>query len=160
MSKIKILLLSALGLAVLLFVSFYVLGQYSKSGQAAGTVDGALSRCSVKPNCVCSEYADDVAHYIEPVAGMSNAAEFDLLEVQSIIKDMGGEVQRADEHYVAAVFSSLVFGFVDDFEVRFDPSQGIVHLRSASRVGYGDRGVNQKRALLFKDLYHASERVK
>ena len=113
MSKIKILLLSALGLAVLLFVSFYVLGQYSKSGQAAGTVDGALSRCSVKPNCVCSEYADDVAHYIEPVAGMSNAAEFDLLEVQSIIKDMGGEVQRADEHYVAAVFSSLVFGFVE-----------------------------------------------
>ena len=91
---------------------------------------------------------------------MSNAAEFDSLEVQSIIKDMGGEVQRADEPYVAAVFSSLVFGFVDDFEVRFDPSQGIVHLRSASRVGYGDRGVNQKRALLFKDLYHASERVK
>ena len=42
-------------------------------------------------------------------------------------------------------FVELVFGFVDDVEIRLDESTGKIHIRSASREGYGDLGANRKR---------------
>ena len=47
--------------------------------------------------------------------------------------------------YVHAESTSLVWRFVDDVEFRYDSSAGIIHVRSASRIGRGDRGVNRKR---------------
>jgi uncharacterized protein (DUF1499 family) len=69
------------------------------------------------------------------------------------IKDMGGIFQYAKDNYIAATFSSSIFGFVDDLEIRIDTNQRVMHFRSASRVGYGDGGVNRKRVELFKKLY-------
>ncbi|MEM9624421.1 MAG: DUF1499 domain-containing protein, partial [Pseudomonadota bacterium] len=59
------------------------------------------------------------------------------------ISDMGGTVIEQNEHYLAAEFSSATFGFVDDME--FLLSADVVHVRSASRVGYSDAGVNSAR---------------
>ena len=69
------------------------------------------------------------------------------------IKDMGGIFQHAKDNYIPATFSSSIFGFVDDLEIRIDTNQRVMHFRSASRVGYGDGGVNRKRVELFKKLY-------
>jgi uncharacterized protein (DUF1499 family) len=67
---------------------------------------------------------------------------------------MGGSIQAENENYLAATFSSTIFGFVDDLELRIDPVQKVIHIRSASRVGYSDAGVNRKRIALLRKTYH------
>jgi uncharacterized protein (DUF1499 family) len=47
--------------------------------------------------------------------------------------------------YLHAVCRSRLFGWADDLELRIDTEAGVVHVRSASRVGYSDLGVNRRR---------------
>jgi len=126
-------------------VRFAMLGASSRSGGAPGLASGRLARCPAKPNCVCSEFAEDTAHYVAPLdyAGAPREAAWTgLLEA---IEAAGGEIAVADDEYVAATFSSALFGFVDDLECRLDAAQQRIQIRSASRVGYSDLGVNRKR---------------
>jgi uncharacterized protein (DUF1499 family) len=67
---------------------------------------------------------------------------------------MGGSFQAESDNYLASTFSSAIFGFVDDLEIRLDSTQNLIHIRSSSRVGYSDAGINRKRAGLFKALYN------
>lgn len=144
-------------LVVLIIVSilmFYVLGLTSRSGSAPGLVEGQLFRCPDKPNCICSEYRDDKAHYIEPIA-IPAATQIDYLaNMKMTIIAMGGKIESESENYLASTFSSAIFGFVDDLEVRIDMNHHVIHIRSASRVGHGDRGVNKKRLNLLKQRYN------
>jgi uncharacterized protein (DUF1499 family) len=47
--------------------------------------------------------------------------------------------------YLHAEFRSALFGFVDDVEFRMDETAGRIDVRSASRTGYFDFGVNRRR---------------
>ena len=67
---------------------------------------------------------------------------------------MGGNVQVESCDYLAATFTSAIFKFVDDLEIRIDSTQEVIHIRSASRVGYSDMGVNKKRTELLKKLFN------
>lgn len=66
---------------------------------------------------------------------------------------MEGNIETESDSYIAVTFTSSFFGFVDDLEIRIDQSHDAIHVRSASRVGYSDRGVNKKRVELLKELY-------
>ncbi len=144
-----------LAFAIVTFiVLFFILGIISKLGKASGLVEGTLSKCPNKPNCVCSEQKDDVNHYIDPIIIPQNI-KFDTLTIlKNVIRYMGGTIYAESENYIASTFSSSIFGFVDDFEIRIDSIQKVIHIRSASRVGYGDAGVNKKRTELLKKLYN------
>ncbi len=133
--------------------ALFFLGMKSQNGQAPGLANGTLSRCSDKPNCVNSEHTDDADHYIEPVSMAGNGDIPPMENAVTTITEMQGVVQSNTDSYIAASFESSVFGFVDDFELRVDPIRGVIHVRSASRVGYSDGGVNRDRVRLFKDLY-------
>jgi uncharacterized protein (DUF1499 family) len=141
-----IIIIMVIGSSIVLL---FILGKYSQKGQAPGLVNGSLSRCPEKPNCVCSEYKDDVDHYIEPITAHQN----DMPKVVSTIIKLGGNIQIETDNYIAATFKSSIFGFVDDLEIRMDPIHGVMHFRSASRVGYDDMGVNRNRVESFKILY-------
>jgi uncharacterized protein (DUF1499 family) len=52
---------------------------------------------------------------------------------------------ESDPLYIHAIFTSRLFGFVDDLELQVVAPQGIVHVRSASRVGHWDWGANRRR---------------
>jgi uncharacterized protein (DUF1499 family) len=144
-----------LAFAIVAFIIlFFILGVISKSGRAPALVGGMLSKCPNRPNCVCSEQTDDINHYIDPII-IPQDITFDTLPIlKSVILGMGGTINAERENYIASTFSSLIFGFVDDFELRIDSIQKVIHMRSASRVGYSDSGVNKKRTELFKKLYN------
>jgi uncharacterized protein (DUF1499 family) len=55
------------------------------------------------------------------------------------------EVVRSGDHYLHVILKSRVFGFVDDLELLWDPQSSRVAIRSASRTGYSDLGVNRRR---------------
>ena len=150
------LILSVMALLVIAgVVLFMVLGVMSRSGSAPGLVHGRLAPCPASPNCVCSEYKEDAAHYIDPVMLANHETSMPL--IKSVIETAGGKVIGATDNYLAATFSSAVFGFVDDVEVRLDAQRHVLQLRSASRVGHGDLGVNRKRAAFLKQ--HIAEKL-
>ncbi|HPQ95819.1 MAG: DUF1499 domain-containing protein [Thiothrix sp.] len=137
------------GLLVLILVtvgvvSLLVLGIQSRQGQPPGLLNGHLRPCVDKPNCVCSETGGNVAHSVPPipVSGFDSGL---LARVEQAVADMGGRVEQAQDNYLAATFRSAIFGFVDDLELRLDSRHAVLHVRSASRVGYSDLGVNRKR---------------
>ncbi len=146
MKKLSRILLAVIAiLAAVVLVRFAVLGHGSKSGQALGLRAGTLAPCPDKPNCVCSEFGEDTAHYIAPLDYSGVLTEKAWGELLQIIKELGGEVLVANEEYISAIFSSSLFGFIDDVECSLDASQKRIQIRSASRVGHSDLGVNRKR---------------
>jgi uncharacterized protein (DUF1499 family) len=52
---------------------------------------------------------------------------------------------KETESYWHVEFRSRIFRFVDDVEFLFDRDSKVIHVRSASRVGYSDLGVNRAR---------------
>ncbi len=143
---IRIFLVVFAVLAVALLVRLAMLGQSSKGGEAPGLISGILAVCPDKPNCVCSEFVRDTAHYIEPLDYSGESSKEALGKLSRIIEDLGGEVVVSKEGYIAATFTSSLFGFVDDVEYRWDAYAERIQIRSASREGHSDLGVNRKRA--------------
>ncbi len=123
------------------------------SGESAEV--NQLSKCPSKPNCVCSEYPDDTAHFILPIdLPTENRADVIKLLVETV-REMGGDIQSTNATHITATFTSSLFKFVDDLALRFDPVENQIHLRSASRVGYSDFGVNRRRVEQLKSLLKA-----
>ena len=144
-------------LVVALFVvGFIMLGEKSRSSEPPGLINARLSPCPTSPNCVCSEFPSDEEHFIPPIHYAP--AEINRMGIKSIIQAMGGKLVHEQDDYFAAEFSSAIFRFVDDVEFRLDVDKKILHLRSASRVGRSDLGVNKKRMERFRKLF--AERTK
>jgi uncharacterized protein (DUF1499 family) len=124
-----------------------------------GVTAGRLAPCPGSPNCVSSGAA--VAEQrVEPLRydGDPARARARLLEVLNGM-DRARIVRSADD-YVHVEFRSAVFGFVDDVEFYFSPP-GAIQVRSASRTGYYDFGVNRERAETLRARFaapsHAAE---
>jgi len=153
-NKLVKLLIIITSISLFVIIALFILGYMSHSGKAYGLVEGRLKQCPDTPNCVSSEFVSDAEQYIEPLVYSAGHAAQVLPRLKTIIREMGGSVQVEKTDYLAATFTSSVFRFVDDLELRIDTGQKIVHLRSASRVGYGDGGVNRKRVELLKNSFH------
>jgi len=120
-----------------LIIVFFLLGLKSQKGKASGLSGGKLAPSGFKPNCAASESCEIPRHQIEPL----NAT---LQQAKAAVIATGGIVTSETDNYLSATYMSKVFKFVDDVELR-DAGKGVVHIRSASRVGYSDRGENKKR---------------
>ena len=108
---------------------------------------GKLAPCKRTPNCVSSQ-ADpaDEQHYIAPIAIKGNTTSDALAAVRKAVESMpGASVVRTEAGYLYAEFRSKLMGFVDDVEFLYDPAKGVLHVRSASRLGRRDFGVNRDR---------------
>jgi uncharacterized protein (DUF1499 family) len=104
----------------------------------------SLRPCPASPNCVSTQ-ATDERHAIAPFRYRKSFAE-----AREAVKALVGSLPRTklveeDDRYLHYEFTSLLLRFVDDVEFLFDEETKTVHFRSASRVGYGDFGVNRKR---------------
>lgn len=128
-----------------------------KPVHALGAVDGRLAECPDRPNCVSSQAAQS-GHYIEPLP-IATSSEESLRMLTVIIESMPrAHIVSAAEEYLHVECHSLVFGFVDDVEFVVDGSAGVIHCRSASRVGHSDLGVNRKRIEAIRVRYKSLER--
>jgi len=109
-----------------------------------GIKDGRLASCPSSPNCVSSD-APDSAHSIAPFQLSVPAGDAWRVLRTTLENAPRTKIVTASEDYLHAECSSAVFGFVDDLELHLRPPQNIIAVRSASRLGYGDFGVNRKR---------------
>lgn len=116
----------------------------SKPPPNLGITDGKLSDCPNKPNCVSSQ-ASDKAHYVEPLSFDAPIHSIERALLTVLPEMEGAKLVTAEPFYIRVEFTSETMKFVDDVEFLIDPLSNIVHLRSASRLGYSDLGVNRKR---------------
>ena len=109
-----------------------------------GVVDGKLAACPSSPHCVTSQAASG-SHAIPPIRySMSrDEARAKLVEVMSSMP--GAVVLTQSRDYVRAEYTSKRFKYVDDVEAYLDDRAKLVHLRSSSRTGFWDLGVNRRR---------------
>jgi uncharacterized protein (DUF1499 family) len=117
-----------------------------KRPESLGVAAGRLAPCKPSPNCVSSQ-ADpsDAIHYVAPIAAGGDPART-FTELKRVVRATE-RVQIATDRpdYLYAEYRSRLFGFVDDVEFWLDPRAALIHVRSASRLGYGDFGVNRDR---------------
>jgi uncharacterized protein (DUF1499 family) len=113
-------------------------------GTTSHAAEKTLAPCPASPNCV-SSLATDQAHFIAPfkIVGAINAASLALKN--ALLSQDRTVITEEMENTLHAEATSLVFRFVDDVDVLLDSEARLFHIRSASRIGYGDFGVNRKR---------------
>jgi uncharacterized protein (DUF1499 family) len=119
-----------------------------------GLQNGRLRPCPDSPNCVCSFDTDD-EHAIAPVdTGDDPPATFQRL--RRLLQSMSRVRIVTDEPtYLHAEFTTPLLRFVDDAEFLLDAEAGVIHVRSASRVGHSDLGANRKRVEQLRERLQA-----
>ena len=109
-----------------------------------GVKNGKLLPCPSSPNCVSSQ-SSDKEHTVEPLRYSTSTAEA-MAELKKIIQQMKRTLIVTETGtYLHVEFTSALWRFVDDVEFWFDESARVIHVRSASRLGSSDLGVNRKR---------------
>jgi uncharacterized protein (DUF1499 family) len=118
-----------------------------KRPSGLGVNQGRLAPCRRTPNCVSSQ-ADpaDAGHYIAPI-DFSGSID----EVRRAVESMpGASVIRAEGDYLYAEFRTRLMRYIDDVELLREGNK--LHVRSASRLGRRDFGVNRRRVEALRAL--------
>ena len=111
-----------------------------------GVKDGRLAPPKSSPNSVSSQ-ADpaDAEHYIAPIP-FKGAVPAAMAAVRKAVEGMtDSTIIRHDGNYLYAEYRTKVMRFVDDVEFVYDEKAGLIHVRSTSRLGRRDWGVNRAR---------------
>ncbi|MEL6163824.1 MAG: DUF1499 domain-containing protein [Cyanobacteria bacterium J06641_2] len=111
-----------------------------------GVKDGQLAACPNSPNCVSSQSpSSDETHFIQPLK-YTSATEKALADLKKVIESEDRtKIINESPDYLYAEFKSALMGYVDDVEFYLDSTSNTIHVRSASRLGQSDLGVNRKR---------------
>jgi uncharacterized protein (DUF1499 family) len=134
--------LSLVAVAALVAMSLFACA--GRRPSTLGVSDGRLAACPSSPNCVSSDAAD-AAHGVAPFDLAVPAAA-----AWSAVREAVAELPRTRivtdaDGYLHAECRSALLGFVDDLELQLRASERRIAVRSASRVGRSDLGVNRRR---------------
>jgi uncharacterized protein (DUF1499 family) len=111
-----------------------------------GVSNGKLADCPVTPNCVNSQVvASDIEHAVKPIEIGGDISQR-MVDLKLVIQSMPrSTIIKETNNYLYAEFTSGLMGFVDDVEFAFDRDGKFIQVRSASRLGESDLGVNRQR---------------
>ena len=148
---LKWLLIVPVALALLVILAGQMGLLRGTAPENLGLRDGKLKAPSNSPNSVSSQAALWPGHpqaetaRIAPLPVAGDAAAT-MARIQAIVKATpGATVIKAESGYLHATFSTRLLKYTDDVEFWFDAAHGVVQVRSASRLGRGDFGVNRAR---------------
>jgi uncharacterized protein (DUF1499 family) len=156
-----IYLIIILIVVVLLAAQFGLLS--GKQPSNLGVSSERLKPPSKTRNSVTSQahlYTDHVQMQyasIEPLPFKNNNAANSMQVLLSVLKSMPGmTIVDAKPDYIYAQSTTKVLKFVDDVELWVNPAKGVIEVRSASRLGREDFGVNRARVEAIRAAYIAN----
>jgi uncharacterized protein (DUF1499 family) len=131
----------------------------STPSHASSTSNKTLAPCPNRPNCVSSQ-TQDATHYIAPfeILGDPNNAWSALRN--AVIGKGRMVITHETTDLLTAEATSLVFRFVDDISAILDVDANVIHIRSASRIGYSDLGVNRRRIESLREALQQARVIK
>jgi uncharacterized protein (DUF1499 family) len=110
-----------------------------------GLHEGRLHPVKKDAQNAVSSFSDAPYSQIKPInASKDPRATFGRL-VEAVKASTGATVIKQDPNYLYAEFQTPLLKFVDDVEFLLDEGNGVIHVRSVSRLGRKDFGVNRKR---------------
>lgn len=142
-------------LSLLVMLSMLIIGCTGVRPVNLGIKDGKLAPCPSWPNCVSSQ-STDREHAVEPLSFPGTVTEAREGIKKIILSMKRSRIITETDRYIHAEYTSAIFRFVDDVEFWFDESAKVIHVRSASRLGHGDLGVNRKRVEDIRAQWKAS----
>jgi uncharacterized protein (DUF1499 family) len=117
---------------------------------------GPLHPCEGGPHCVSSESSDPKYH-VERLT-YKGSREHGQEQLINVLKTQdGSRIVDQKPGYVYAIFTSPVFRFVDDVEFMFSDQPHQIEVRSSSRIGYYDFGVNRTRVENIRSAFHSED---
>jgi uncharacterized protein (DUF1499 family) len=117
-----------------------------------GACDGKLAPCPHTPNCVSSQSTDSI-HQIAPLS-YNYTPEKALADIKSVVESLPRtKIITEKDNYLYAEFKSALLGFIDDVEFYLDSNANFIQVRSASRLGQSDLGVNRKRIETIREKF-------
>ncbi len=117
--------------------------------------DGSLPPCPQSPNCVSSQAERD-SQRIEPLRFTGDPARaMDRLR-DAILGMPRATIEHFDATSIHAVFRTRLLRFRDDVQCVLDGKESLIHIRSASRVGYSDLGANRSRVERIRQAFETS----
>lgn len=138
-------------------ISVFIAGCTGLRPATLGVKDGKLAPCPSSLNCVSSQ-SPDKEHAVEPFTFRKTASQA-INDMKTVILQMKrARIADEEDSYLHVEFTSAFFRFVDDVEFFFDDSSKTVHVRSASRLGRSDFGVNRKRVEEIRARWNAIEK--
>lgn len=144
----KKLFIALASIALIILLTLFILGHMSKNGQALGLKNGQLQPCISIENCVITESRNGVLSNIKPFVFSGDKTLFSN-KLYIAVQSLNGNIIEVKDGYIAATFSSAIFGFIDDLELRITDDNKL-HFRASSRVGRSDLGVNKHRVQQLK----------
>ena len=145
----KLLFLLLVGLPLTLFVLGRVGALRGKPPSYLGVTDGNLARPALgKTNSVASQFDGPAESYhsIAAIKPTSGSVESAMTRLRELVKTLPGcDIVRSEPNYLYAQCETKWLRFVDDVEFIAAPEEGVIHVRSASRLGRKDFGVNRAR---------------
>ena len=100
-----------------------------------------LAPCGSFPNCA-SSVNQEASSYVKPLP----STQKQWLELKQWIgKQAGWELIIDDANFLHVVVTTPTLRFKDDLQLLFINQQQLIQVRSSSRLGIGDMGVNAKR---------------
>lgn len=118
----------------------------------AALVNGKLRSCPASPNCVCSEFPGN-DHSIEPLEFSGGADEAWTRLIDLVSGQARTTIIARTDGYLEARVRTRILRFVDVVEFRLDRAANQIHVRSASKVGYSDLGMNRRRIEHLRQLF-------
>jgi uncharacterized protein (DUF1499 family) len=109
-----------------------------------GVKNGRLKPPPTSPNAVSSQ-AQDAGHATKPLTYTGTRERAIEALVRIIETTPRTRIVSRSQDYIYAEYQSALLGFVDDVEFWFEPGAKTIQVRSASRLGYSDFGVNRAR---------------
>ncbi|MGF1752475.1 DUF1499 domain-containing protein [Vibrio makurazakiensis] len=137
----------------LIITSAFALSACSQS--VTNITDRTASLCGEKPNCVSTQDSRD-EHSLAAFE-LTDTATLDKIELVALSLS-GSKTAKKTDNYLRIECTTSIMRFVDDFEVKREGNHLLV--RSESRTGYSDFGVNRKRAEKFRTALKEQKLIK
>jgi uncharacterized protein (DUF1499 family) len=139
---------SYIAIAIALILAFLVWNNHILAGSIPtniGINNGKLTACPSTPNCINSQVPVNNSQKIAPLQFRGDTPATILKLKQTIATMPRTNIVKETNNYLHVEFASKLMGFVDDVEFYFDSDNKNIQVRSASRLGESDWGVNRQR---------------
>jgi len=134
----------------------------AKRPATVGLIGGQLQACDLsRSNCVESLHApagrNPGPHYVPPFTFEGDAGDAMTRVIAVLMQRKSCRIAVNRPDYIHAEFTTAVMGFVDDVEFLLAQPEQVIHIRSASRLGLSDFGVNRARVEALRQAFDEAD---
>lgn len=124
-----------------------------QSGLSQAAPPSQVPPCSWTPNCVSSNGKPGESKYFAPLRPKAGEKE-PMRRLKGLVSSLPGAKLVVEQPFLLRYeFTTERMKFIDDVQFTFIPATGLIEVRSASRVGISDFGVNRDRMDKVRSLF-------